>query len=46
MTLPRRSRLHSGWIARTIKRIANYHYYRSLGQGVRESWDKAGNTIE
>lgn len=40
------------WIAAQRKRLHNFtnrikHYrdYRQLGQGIAESWDKAGRTI-
>lgn len=26
-------------------RLKNYDYYRSKGQGIAESWDKAGRTL-
>jgi hypothetical protein len=45
LLIPRRKRRRPGWIARACKRIADYRYYRSLGQGRIESWEKAGKTI-
>jgi hypothetical protein len=45
LLIPRRKRHRPGWIARACKRISDYRYYRNLGQGRRESWEKAGKTI-
>ncbi|MFA6204421.1 MAG: hypothetical protein WC710_14680 [Gallionella sp.] len=32
-------------ISRFIKRLADYSYYRDLGQSVPEAWEKSGRTL-
>jgi len=46
LLLPRRKRHRQSWLAKLRKRIADFAFYRSLGQGIRESWQKAERTIE
>lgn len=48
LLIPRRRKHRPGWFAQLVKlakRIADYRYYRSLKQGRKESWDKAGKTL-
>jgi len=28
-----------------IKRLENYRYFRGKGKGIRESWERAGRTL-
>jgi hypothetical protein len=32
-------------MVRTLKRMRDYSFFRSLGHGIIEAWDKAGRTL-
>jgi hypothetical protein len=32
-------------ITRIVKRLRDYSYFRELGQGMAESWEKSGKTL-